>query len=409
MNMYENNDNNRYSYASYNDTTNSAPHMTQHPEVIPSAPRKERKAPKIIAAVLGMALVAGTAGGGAAWYVVRNYQSVAPVAAAPSTPIVQPTVVSGTTTDVSGVVKAVSGSVVEITISTPGNPFTNRQGMQGAGSGVIVSEDGYIVTNNHVVESAQIFTVRTKDGAEYEATLIGTDEATDLAVLKVDATGLTPATYADSDAIEVGALSIVIGNPTGQLGGSVTSGIISAASRELTIGDDSMTLIQTSAAVNPGNSGGGLFDANGSLVGVVNAKLVGQELEGLGFAIPSNTVKTVVADLIENGYVTGRPQLGITVLEMNDPYTMAQFRIETPGLYIASDENPTGLQPGDRITKVGDKEIATSDDLSAVLEQHKVGDVLSVTVVHFGEDEETTVQVTLTEKLPASQQPSLPA
>src|SRR5699024_342301 len=142
----------------------------------------------------------------------------------------------------------------------------------GAGSGVILTQDGYIVTNHHVIEDANSITVRTRSGDEYNASLVGSDEQSDLAVLKIDATGLTPAVLGDSTTLEVGELAIAIGNPLGELGGSVTSGIISALDREMTIDGQTMTLLQTDAAVNPGNSGGGLFNANGDLIGIVNAK-----------------------------------------------------------------------------------------------------------------------------------------
>ena len=186
-------------------------------------------------------------------------------------------------------------SVVEINTETVSSSFYGGQRVsQSAGSGVILSADGYIVTNNHVVAGADSITVRTRDGKSYAANLVGTDPDTDLAVLKIEASGLTPAVLGSSDDLVVGETAVAIGNPLGELGGTVTSGIISALSREVTIDNQTMTLLQTNAAINPGNSGGGLFNSNGELVGVVNAKYAKEGVEGLGFAIPINTAKPVI-------------------------------------------------------------------------------------------------------------------
>ena len=166
---------------------------------------------------------------------------------------------------IKSVVEQCANSVVEIqteSVTNGSNPF-QQYVSSGAGSGVILTQDGYIVTNHHVIEDANSITVRTRSGDEYNASLVGSDEQSDLAVLKIDATGLTPAVLGDSTTLEVGDLAIAIGNPLGELGGSVTSGIISALDREMTIDGQTMTLLQTDAAVNPGNSGGGLFNANG--------------------------------------------------------------------------------------------------------------------------------------------------
>ena len=181
---------------------------------------------------------------------------------------------------------------------------------EGAGSGVVYSEDGYILTNNHVIEGASTINVTMNDGKTYEASLVAADSQSDIAVLKIDATGLTPVSFGDSDALSVGDLAVVIGNPLGTLAGTATDGIVSGLEREITLDGKSMTLIQVSASVNPGNSGGGVFDQYGNLIGLVVAKSSGSDVEGLGFAIPSNTVKSVVESLISNGYVAGRPAAG---------------------------------------------------------------------------------------------------
>ena len=222
---------------------------------------------------------------------------------------------SGENLSVSEIAAKAMDSVVEI------NTAATQRGQTvsvGAGSGVILTSDGYIVTNNHVVSGATQYTVRTRNGETYNAALIGTDAQTDLAVLKIEATGLTPATLGDSDKLTVGETAVAIGNPLGELGGTVTDGIISALAREVTIGGQSMTLLQTNAAINPGNSGGGLFNGAGELIGVVNAKSTGTDVEGLGFAIPINTAKPVIEDLMKNGFVQGRVTAGFETVDLTE-------------------------------------------------------------------------------------------
>ena len=222
--------------------------------------------------------------------------------------------------DLAGIADSAAPSVVEVFTETKQvSSWFQEYVTEGAGSGVVLSEDGYIVTNHHVIDGANTIKVRLSDGQTYTAALTGTDAKTDLAVLKINASGLITAKLADSSAVRVGDFVIAIGNPLGELGGTVTEGIISAKDREITIDGEAMTLLQTSAAVNPGNSGGGLFNLDGELVGVVNAKSSGDDIEGLAFAIPADTVKEIVQELIQYGYVTGRPQLGISVSQITKP------------------------------------------------------------------------------------------
>ena len=209
--------------------------------------------------------------------------------------------------NISRVYYAVADSVVEITteLITPGS-FLNSYVSEGAGSGVIISENGFIVTNHHVIEGASNIVVRLTDGSEYRATLVGSDKTADLAVLKI-ATGEKPLTYAKlgcSADLVVGEDVIAIGNPLGELGGTLTTGIISATERNIIVDGVEMTLLQTNAAINPGNSGGGLFNMAGELVGIVNAKMAGEDVEGLGFAIPIDYAYGVILDLVNYGYVT---------------------------------------------------------------------------------------------------------
>ncbi|MDR1321309.1 MAG: trypsin-like peptidase domain-containing protein [Gracilibacteraceae bacterium] len=275
---------------------------------------------------------------------------------------------------------------------------------EGAGSGVIISADGYIATNNHVAANANKITVRLSDGQTYEARLISSDQNTDIAVLKIEATGLTPAVFGDSSQLRVGDLAVVIGNPLGQLGGTVTSGIISALDRSLTLENQSMRLLQTDAAVNPGNSGGGLFNARGELVGIVVAKSAGSGIEGLGFAIPVNEAKPVIESLMTYGYVKGRVYLGVNLSEVS-AFSLQPQNME-PGLYVAavlpnSPAERAGFLPYDRIIRAGDTEISDYVDLQTLLRDHAVGDELVFRVIRDGS--ETTLRAVLGEYAPEPQ------
>ena len=279
----------------------------------------------------------------------------------------------------------VSKSVVEIrteTVST--SSIFSQYITEGAGSGVIITADGYIITNNHVIDGASTVTVSTNDGTKYTAEVIGYDNDSDIAVIKIDATGLTPAVVGDSTKLVVGEEVIAIGNPLGSLGGTVTNGIISALAREITIDGTQMTLLQTNAAINPGNSGGGLFNMAGELVGIVNAKSSGSGIEGLGFAIPSSTAAQVVEQLINYGYVRGRVSLGISYMDISDSYTAMMYRVNTLGMYILESEYNENLKIGDRVTAVNGSEVTYGSDLKAALKDCKVGDKITLTVVREG-------------------------
>ena len=248
---------------------------------------------------------------------------------------------SGTGLSTAQVAELVSPSVVVITteqvVYSQWSWYGQSQVESGAGSGVIISSDGYILTCAHVVSGASNITVSIGD-KDYPATLVGEDTTSDIAVVKVDATGLTPATVGDSDNLKVGESVMAVGNPLGELGGTVTSGIVSALNRSVSIQGSSsvntMSLIQMDASVSPGNSGGGLFNMNGELVGIVNAKSSDSDAEGLGFAIPVNDAVKVAQELLENGYVTGRPYLGISYYAVTDAQTAAQLGVNAYGGYI---------------------------------------------------------------------------
>ncbi|MCX7614946.1 MAG: trypsin-like peptidase domain-containing protein [Clostridiales bacterium] len=279
-----------------------------------------------------------------------------------------------------------ANSVVEITTEVVATSnYMGQYITQGAGSGVIITKDGYIVTNNHVVSGANKINVRLKNGTTYSATLVGTDAKTDIAVVKIKATGLQPAVLGDSSKLKVGELAVAIGNPLGQLGGTVTDGIISALDREIDIGDVTMNLLQTNAAINPGNSGGGLFNGEGELIGIVNAKSSGSGIEGLGFAIPINDVKQVIQDLIKYGYVQGRIDLGITFVDISNTRTALMYGLQETGLYVKSVSNGSsaqyaGFQPGDLIVSFNGVKISSMADLNKAIDKCKVGQTVRVVV-----------------------------
>ena len=315
---------------------------------------------------------------------------------------------SGSSLTTEQVADLVSPSVVVITteqvVYSQWSWYGQNQVESGAGSGVIISSDGYILTCAHVVDGASTITVTIGD-KDYTATLVGEDTTSDIAVIKIDADGLTPATVGNSDSLKVGQSVMAVGNPLGELGGTVTGGMISALNRSDTIQGSSsvntMSLIQMDASVSPGNSGGGLFNMNGELVGIVNAKSSSSDAEGLGFAIPINDAIKVAQELLENGYVTGRPYLGITYLAVTDAQTASQLGVNAYGVYVVEvvkggPAEKAGLQAGDRIVSVDGTEIASKDDLGTLMQKHAAGDTLSITIARDGQMQ--TVNVTLGEK-----------
>ena len=315
---------------------------------------------------------------------------------------------SGSSLTTEQVADLVSPSVVVITteqvVYSQWSWYGQNQVESGAGSGVIISSDGYILTCAHVVDGASTITVTIGD-KDYTATLVGEDTTSDIAVIKIDADGLTPATVGNSDSLKVGQSVMAVGNPLGELGGTVTGGMISALNRSVTIQGSSsvntMSLIQMDASVSPGNSGGGLFNMNGELVGIVNAKSSSSDAEGLGFAIPINNAIKVAQELLENGYVTGRPYLGITYLAVTDAQTASQLGVNAYGVYVVEvvkggPAEKAGLQAGDRIVSVDGTEIASKDDLGTLMQKHAAGDTLSITIARDGQMQ--TVNVTLGEK-----------
>ena len=296
-----------------------------------------------------------------------------------------------------------ANSVVEITTEVVSSNYRGRFVSSGAGSGVIVSSDGYIATNNHVIDGASKITVRLKNGDEYSATLVATDSKTDVALIKIEATGLSAATFGDSDKLVVGELAVAIGNPLGELGGTVTDGIISALDREITLDGRTMNLLQTSAAINPGNSGGGLFNSKGELIGIVVAKSTGEDIEGLGFAIPINDAKAVLEELKTHGYVTGRPSMGVMLQEILDSRTAMTYRVRQLGVYVAqvvegSPAQAAGLQAGDLLVSIDGTIIGSTSDVINYLADRKVGETINIEVMR--DSQPLKLPLTLGEDVP---------
>ena len=291
--------------------------------------------------------------------------------------------------------RQVSPSVVSITAALP-------MGVS-QGTGVVMTADGYIITNAHVIEGAFRADVSLEDGRSFEAKLVGSDETTDLAVLKIEADDLTPAVFGDSDQMVVGDTVVAIGNPMGeQLRGTMTDGILSAINRDMEVDGNTMTLLQTTAALNTGNSGGALVNDQGQVIGITNMKLISNvsdnTLEGLGFAIPTTTVKPVVDALIADGVVTGRPTLGVTVRTMYD-FEKTEYGVDH-GLLVVSITAGSGadgkLEEGDVLLTANGADLHTIDDLMAVRDGLQAGDAIDF-AVRRGEDT-LTVAVELMEQ-----------
>lgn len=301
--------------------------------------------------------------------------------------------------------------------------FGDGSGMAtGSGSGIILTSDGYIVTCAHVVEGAKTVTVILNDDTEYEASLVGTDARNDLAVIKIEATGLSPATLGDSDMLTVGEDVVAIGNPLGELRGTATGGMISALGRKVNVENMDMTLIQTDAAISPGNSGGGLFNGSGSLIGIINAKASSSNSEGLGFAIPVNSVKQSIADLMDHGYVRGRAYLGVYTQNVtlssgqsgwgnNSFFGFSFGNSGTPCVQVAQlvkggAAEKAGIEVGDLIIKVDDKEVSSNDTLSDAINAYNAGDTVTLTIQRDGQ--QMTVSVTFSEYIPTTNESDAP-
>lgn len=281
-------------------------------------------------------------------------------------------------------------------------PEEERKEMTGTGTGIVMTDDGYIVTNAHVVFDSSDYdcgeavtvSVLLSDETEHDAKIIAYDVETDIAVLKIDETGLKPAEFGNSDDLRVGELVIAVGNPLGfDLFGSVTSGIVSALDREISINERQMKLIQTDAAINFGNSGGPLLNSCGQVIGINSAKMSSNygsgSVEGLGFSIPINEAKVIIDDLINNGHVTGRPQIGIVAVDVTEAYS--RYLNIPMGVYVQSVQEGgaaemAGIQIGDVIIDIEDEPVTTNEELNAVKNRYKAGDTITLTITRAGQD-----------------------
>ena len=303
-------------------------------------------------------------------------------------------------------------SCVGITVNTTVNIFGQTSTSAASGSGFVLSQDGYIATNYHVIESAakdESVTIQVSfaDGKKYDAKLIGGEKDNDVAVLKIEASGLTPATLGDSSKLVVGESVYAIGNPLGELTYSLTDGLVSALDRLITTGENgdttTLNVLQTNCAINPGNSGGPLFDSYGNVIGITTAKYTqsssGVSAEGLGFALPINDVKNILADLISHGYVTGKPYMGVQVMDVSSEAQRYGITAGAAVSYVAegSCAQKAGLQANDIITAIDDTAIDSSSALTAALSTgYKAGDTASLTVIR--NQQEVKLSITFDEK-----------
>ncbi len=372
-------------------------------------PKKEKKHNKVLLRVLaGVGVVALGFGSGIGGAVVAsragltgNQVVVQEVQRDTSTDASNTGSTDGTSMTMQQIAAVASPSVVAITteqMSSSQTWFGGYYVQSGAGSGIIISQDGYILTCAHVVSGATSVKVQLNGSDQsYDATVVGVDSTSDIAVLKIDATGLTPAVIGDSDKLAVGETTVAVGNPLGTLSNTVTQGIVSALNRQVTVEDNDMTLIQTDTSISPGNSGGGLFNANGELIGVVNAKSSYSEAEGIGFAIPINTAMDIAQQLIENGAVA-RPVLGVSILDVQDSSTAQQYGVSALGVYVADvtkggGAEAAGVQRGDRIIAIDDTAVSSTATVKSYLADKQVGDTVTLQVERDGKV--LTLNVTL--------------
>jgi len=398
----------------YNDYNRSQPSWEHNdlfpqPEPAPQPNPKKKSGLKMVALCLVCALlggIVGAAGITAAGGMTALFPEKTTIYESDRVPtVVEVTQVTGRNQmSVSEVYAANLASVVGVN----GNVTTNYWGQTVrnpvAGSGFVITADGYILTNYHVIDGVDDLKVSFSDGTSYDAVLVGGEEDNDIAVLKIDATGLTPVVVGNSEAMQVGEQVVAIGNPLGELTFTLTAGYVSALDRNISMSDGTIiNVMQTDAAINSGNSGGPLFNTYGECIGIVNAKYSNNgsssaSIEGIGFAIPIHDVIDMVADIMEHGYVTGKPFLGIQVgtvdsvaLQYGVP-AGASLQTITPG--FAADK--AGLKVGDILTAVNDTQLTSGNDLISALEDYKAGDTITVTVYRNGET--FTAQVTLDEK-----------
>lgn len=418
-------------YSGYG-ATEPRPNPMEHYNVTPPQPEKKKSGggKRIIAVAIVCALIGGLGGGAAVGMALRGGNSTeqqttenATVAAQDSEKEDAPTEtasnINSTVIDVTtnsetttmtpqDVYEQYVNAVVAISNEgTTTNVFGQVSETASSGSGFIITEDGYIVTNNHVVEDAQKLTVTMTSGEEYEATVIGADEENDVALIKIDATGLPTVSIGDSDGIEVGEQVCAIGNPLGELTNTLTVGYVSALDREINENGTPINMFQTDCAINSGNSGGPIFDMHGNVVGITTAKYSSSgssysaSIEGIGFCIPINDAMDIVSDLLEYGYVKGRPSLGITCQAISS--TVTQYYNLPTGIYVNAVEagsaaDNAGIMEGDIITAVDGTEVQSVTDFKALLKNYEAGDTATLSIYRSSSAETLDVSITFDEK-----------
>ena len=376
-----------------------APGPDRAPAPAPESPKKRgffhRTAVKVTALILACAVAGGLAGwGGAA--IAGSSTSRTAIQQSSRQPVsVQVKNVDGQTKmEPAEVYASVVNSAVSINCSaTSTNIFGQQTQTASSGSGFIITEDGYVVTNYHVVSGASSVEVTLYNGDTYDATVIGGDSDYDVAVLKINAAGLTPVTLGNSADVNVGDSVLAIGNPLGELTFSMSGGYVSSCNRAINVDGTPFNMIQVDCSINPGNSGGPLVNLYGEVVGIVSAKYStysSTTVEGLGFAIPISDVRSIITDIMENGAVTDKAYMAITAGTMNEQMA-AQFNIDvTEGVFVYSvveggAGDKAGLRLGDVITKMGDKTLTSRQDLSAAMKGYRAGDTVTLTVYRGGQ------------------------
>ena len=406
--MY-NDENNYYRYSAGNNGGDPKPYMretvrpTSYTPPVSPAPQKKKKSYlglKITALALCCAILGGLAGAGAVYFLLREESPAVSEgdAAAPSDEKGEVGRVEhvysseGDGIDTRSIYEDNVDSAVSIKCSEEStNYFGQVTESASSGSGFVITADGYIVTNYHVIKGADSVEVMFHDGKAYEAEIIGGDEDFDIAVIKIEAENLRPVAVGNSDKVQVGDNIAVIGNPLGELDFSMSRGIVSMCNRAINVDGTPFNMIQIDASINPGNSGGPLFNAAGEVIGIVSAKYssyASTSVEGLGFAIPMNDVHAMINDIVSNGYVTNKPYFAITGYTVNA--SMAQQSGLVEGVYMYTVDQggaaeKAGLRVGDVITKVDDLEIKSLEDLTAAKKSYSAGDTATITVYRNGE------------------------
>ena len=398
---FRNSDQYRYTNLDQLPHDDYAPDPNRVPVQPPVQPKKQgffhRAAVKVTALILACAVAGGLAGwGGAAIAGSGSNSGKTTIQQSDRQPVtVQVKKVDGQTKmDPATVYASVVNSAVSINCSaTSTNIFGQQTQTASSGSGFIITEDGYVVTNYHVVSGASSVQVTLYNGDTYDATVIGGDSDYDVAVLKINASGLQPVTLGESADVNVGDTVLAIGNPLGELTFSMSQGIVSSCDRAINVDGTPFNMIQVDCSINPGNSGGPLVNLYGEVVGIVSAKYSSYSsttVEGLGFAIPISDVRSIITDIMENGAVTDKAYMAITAGTMNEQMA-AQFNIDvTEGVFVYSvveggAGEKAGLRLGDVITKMGDKTLTSRQDLSAAMKGYRAGDTVTLTVYRGGQ------------------------